>query len=78
MEINNVELLKTFIHIRYLYLSANQLSDLLPIRTMEHLLALIVDRNKIKVLNIGLKKYLQVFFTIFFYDFFLSFFHSFR
>lgn len=59
-ELNCLEILENYPHIRYAYLSSNQLDDFSPLGQMKYLLSLNCDRNKIEKLNIKPMDYLQL------------------
>jgi len=59
-ELNCLEILDSYPHIRYAYLSSNQLDNLSPLGKMTYLLSLNCDRNKIEKLNIKPMEYLQI------------------
>lgn len=59
-EINNLEILNEYPHIRYLNLSANRLTELAPIATLKYLLYLQCDRNILEKIDLPLMEYLQI------------------
>ena len=63
-ELNCLDILSGYPHIRYVYLSANQLEDLSPLGSMKYMLSLDCNRNKVEKLNIQPMEYLQVRFVI--------------
>jgi len=59
-ELNDISILNDYIYLRYLYLSSNQIYDVLPLQNIKQMLTLILDRNKIERLNLPKMEYLQV------------------
>jgi len=59
-ELNCLDILSGYPHIRYVYLSANQLEDLSPLGSMKYMLSLDCNRNKVEKLNIQPMEYLQI------------------
>lgn len=59
-ELNCLDILESYPHIRYVYLSSNQLDDLSSLGQMKYLLSLTCDRNNVEKLNIQPMEYLQL------------------
>ena len=59
-ELNDITALSDYAHLRYIYLSSNQLAELGPLSSIAQMLTLILDRNKIEQFNLPKMSYLQV------------------
>jgi len=59
-ELNEISVLSDYVHLRYIYLSSNQLAELGPLSSIKQMLTLILDRNKIEQFNLPKMNYLQV------------------
>jgi len=59
-ELNEISVLVEYVHLRYIYLSSNQLADVSPLSSIKQMLTLILDRNKIEQFNLPKMNYLQV------------------
>ncbi|KAM4704383.1 LOW QUALITY PROTEIN: leucine-rich repeat-containing protein 23 [Rhinophrynus dorsalis] len=61
MELTDISVLQSFVHLRYVDLSQNSLRDLSPLGSLTHLLCLRVDLNQLlSVSELGELPYLQV------------------
>lgn len=59
-ELNEISVLGDYVHLRYIYLSSNQLAEVGPLSSIKQMLTLILDRNKIEQFNLPKMNYLQV------------------
>jgi Leucine-rich repeat (LRR) protein len=60
LELNDISLLSEYVHLRYIYLSSNQITDILPMSNIKQLLSVILDRNNIESFNLPKMEYLQL------------------
>lgn len=58
-EITDVEMLKTFIHLRYVDVSQNKLKDISSVNSLSHMLTLKADKNLLKSAKLNELPYLQ-------------------
>ncbi|XP_078667217.1 leucine-rich repeat-containing protein 23-like [Branchiostoma floridae x Branchiostoma belcheri] len=59
-DLTDVRVLRDLVHVRFLDLSGNRLTDLSPLNHMDHLLWLRADRNALTEINIQERLFLQV------------------
>ncbi|KAI8493652.1 Leucine-rich repeat-containing protein 23 [Branchiostoma belcheri] len=59
-DLTDVRVLRDLVHVRFLDLSGNRLTDLSPLNHMDHLLWLKADRNALTEINIQERLFLQV------------------
>jgi len=59
-ELTNIGLLKTFIHLRYVDVSKNNLKDISPLSALTHMLTLKADENKLSSAKLEEMPFLQV------------------
>jgi Leucine-rich repeat (LRR) protein len=60
LELNDISLLSEYVHLRYIYLSSNQINDILPLSNIKQLLTVILDRNTIESFNLPKMEFLQL------------------
>lgn len=58
--LTSIELLKNYIHLRYIDLSKNALRDVSPLSVLHHALTINLEENQISKINIEPIPYLQV------------------
>ena len=59
--LTNIDLMKQFIHVRYVDFSGNMLVDLSPLDYLTHLIALKAEKNNLTSAELEPHPYLQVF-----------------
>nr|CAB3263514.1 axonemal leucine-rich repeat protein [Phallusia mammillata] len=59
-ELTDIELLKNFIHVRYVDVSGNLLKDLSPLNNLTHLLSLQANKNNLATAKLDSLPYLQI------------------
>nr|NP_001027749.1 axonemal leucine-rich repeat protein [Ciona intestinalis]BAB85845.1 axonemal leucine-rich repeat protein [Ciona intestinalis] len=59
-DLTDIELLRKFIHVRYVDVSGNLLEDISPLNNLTHLLTLKADKNNLKTAKLDPLPYLQI------------------
>lgn len=60
LELNDISILADYRYLRYIYLSSNQITDIKVLGSIDQMLTLTLDRNKIEVFSLPKMNYLQL------------------